>query len=278
MKCGYPTDRGDGLYVNCNQCMPCRINKKREWTGRIMLEDRHTLSRSAWLTLTFDDEHLPPNGYLTKDPLQRWLKRLRKDPKFTPTVRYFACGEYGDRLGRPHYHIILFGTDPWDWEEYLRESWKEGNIKVGELNHDTAQYTVGYTAKKLTKAGEPALQGKPPEFFTCSTRPRIGTIGISQIAKQYRTREGTYGLAAQGDISGVFRYNNRLYPLSYTDRKILREDLGVTPRSNSTNDWELTDGTETEEQAKHRILKTRGQLADKLYRQSKSATYSRRSL
>ena len=37
------------------------------------------------------------------------MKRVRK---FAGSgVRFFGCGEYGDRGGRPHYHGLLFGLD-----------------------------------------------------------------------------------------------------------------------------------------------------------------------
>ena len=62
-----------------------------------------------FLTLTYDDDHLPPNGSLVKSDLQKFFKRLRKNSG--KKMAYFACGEYGEQTARCHYHVILFGLD-----------------------------------------------------------------------------------------------------------------------------------------------------------------------
>ena len=109
MKCRNPY-LNNGMAYGCGQCMPCRLNKKRIWTHRIMLES-YEYSDNTMVTLTYDDEHLPRlddgRGTLVPKDFQDWLKRFRKavEPR---RVRYFGVGEYGDQLWRPHYHVILF--------------------------------------------------------------------------------------------------------------------------------------------------------------------------
>ena len=41
------------------------------------------------------------------------MKRLRKKKGANQNqpIRYYQCGEYGDKFGRPHYHAILFNTN-----------------------------------------------------------------------------------------------------------------------------------------------------------------------
>ena len=68
--------------------------------------------KTRFLTLTYADEHLPPNGSLVVADLQKFIKRLRKHYAKRNNgikLRYYACGEYGDRYGRPHYHAIICG-------------------------------------------------------------------------------------------------------------------------------------------------------------------------
>ena len=103
--------------VGCNQCMPCRYNRRRIWTFRILLESM-VHSHNSFLTLTYDEKHLPEGGTLVPRDAQLFIKRLRNNfwdfhtrcrlP--VPKLRYYLVGEYGDNTWRPHYHLALFGA------------------------------------------------------------------------------------------------------------------------------------------------------------------------
>ena len=68
--------------------------------------------RNCFLTLTFDDLHLPASGSVNVRDVQLFLKRFRKALTYrNMKIRFFACGEYGDKNLRPHYHLIIFGYD-----------------------------------------------------------------------------------------------------------------------------------------------------------------------
>ena len=90
----------------CGQCIPCRINRKRLWTHRLMLES-FSHSDATFVTLTYDPEKYSGESLRPED-VTKFLKRLRRklEPK---KLRYYLVGEYGDKTGRPHYHIALFG-------------------------------------------------------------------------------------------------------------------------------------------------------------------------
>lgn len=81
---------------------------------------------SSFVTLTYDDIHLPKNNSLVKKHLQDFMKRLRRDlAKDERTVRYLACGEYGKEKDRPHYHIIFFGLGLSDSDRlFTIKNWK----------------------------------------------------------------------------------------------------------------------------------------------------------
>ena len=125
----------------CGQCLPCRINKKRVWTHRIMLESSlHT--DNAFVTLTYSDENLPKDGSLVPRHVQLFLKKVRKEIE-PARLRFFCVGEYGDRTQRPHYHVALFGYPPCSRGrtdhrkehccencDRIRRSWNLGTAKV----------------------------------------------------------------------------------------------------------------------------------------------------
>lgn len=180
---------------------------------------------NCFITLTYDEEHLPSDESIHKRHLQTFFKRLRKSiaPK---KIRYFACGEYGtdqdpstaDQLGRPHYHAIIFNHDFPDKElqktvrdnplyssAQLFKLWPFGLSTVQEANFKTAQYTAGYVVKKIggefsekhyqkinKLTGE--ITNVHPEFMLCSTRPGIGYNWakqfLSDLDKGFITFEG----------------------------------------------------------------------------------------
>jgi len=104
--------RGDvvsRLELRCGQCIACRLEKSRQWAVRCMHEASQW-DNNVFVTLTYDDEHLPEDQGLDVSEFQRFAKRLRK-ARPDDKVRYFHCGEYGEQLQRPHYHALVFNVD-----------------------------------------------------------------------------------------------------------------------------------------------------------------------
>ena len=94
--------------IPCGSCIGCRADKARAWSDRLQAELSITSKPSWFVTLTYDDDHLPSDRKLRKGDLQLFHKRMRK--AFGP-FRFFACGEYGERTHRAHYHSIYIGLD-----------------------------------------------------------------------------------------------------------------------------------------------------------------------
>lgn len=66
------------LKLPCNTCVGCRLDRARQWAMRCM--DEASLYRdNSFITLTFDDDHLPNNRSLDVGIFQRFMKRLRKE-------------------------------------------------------------------------------------------------------------------------------------------------------------------------------------------------------
>ncbi len=180
------TDKGN-FNVGCGKCYQCVAQRKAQWEFRIQQEQKTCLS-SAFLTLTYDEGHIPTtNGatHLHKKDLQNFIKTLRNEnlrnykkeyklktikdaQQEAPQIRYFACGEYGEETNRPHYHIILFNY-PSKHYDTLSQLWGKGHVHVGDVNNAT----IGYTAKYLMKPKEDK-HIKWPMFNTMSRRPFIG--------------------------------------------------------------------------------------------------------
>lgn len=243
MMCGKMINTA-GRMVPCGQCMPCRINKKRFWTGRLLLEQLHTPNSSSFVTLTYEKE--PEGRNLVPNDLQNYLQRLRQKTGIGQ-IRFFAVGEYGENLGRPHYHAAIFGVDPGSFEKQLIDTWYslEGDVKVplgyvhlGDLNEKTMRYIVGYTTKKLTTPGDSRLDGRNPEFARMSKNPPLGAAGVIHIRSLLQTKAGCTALAQNEDVPSSYRVFGKEYPLGKYWRDWLRKELGITnPPVNS--DWQI---------------------------------------
>ena len=83
---------GIPVKIPCGQCIGCRLQKSLDWAVRCVHE-KSLHEESSFVTLTYDDEHLPANGSLVYRDFQLFMKRYRK---ITGSgVRFLMCGEYG---------------------------------------------------------------------------------------------------------------------------------------------------------------------------------------
>lgn len=240
MLCSSPvTVSGLGV-VGCGQCIPCRINKRREWVGRLTLEAGQ-YTDNAFITLTYDDEHLPtvigpqlPGdghlGNLLPEHLRNFLKRFRTSVA-PHKVRFYAVAEYGDDTQRPHFHIAMFNYPSCQWGqtrpkkyccptcELVRTTWGMGNVYLGTLEESSMNYVAGYVLKKLTNKYDIRLNGRHPEFARMSLRPGIGADAMHEVAStvlEFNLVE------TQGDVPSALRHGSRILPLGRYLRRKLR--------------------------------------------------------
>lgn len=162
------------LTLACGQCAGCRLEKSRQWAIRCIHEAKQH-KHNCFITLTYNNEHLPEDQQLVKQHATRFMKRLRehaarenrlgkggaatvltqsrptKQNAVTPAagrpnIRFYMAGEYGGKTGRPHYHYCLFNCDFAD-KKYL----------------------------STTKAGS--------KIYTSATLEKLWTYGMSSIGE-----------------------------------------------------------------------------------------------
>lgn len=225
MKCSRPFVRGMAEF-GCGQCMPCRLNRRRLMTGRLMLEARKH-EHSCFVTLTYDKEHYPADGNLSVRELQLYLKRLRK--LCAVPIRFYGVGEYGERRGRAHYHLAVYGVSD---GALCAKAWGQGNVYVGTLTSDSASYIVSYLCKRMTRKEDKRLDGRTPEFARMSLRPGIGATAVVDFARviteSIDVMTGEYYAMPEGDVTSVFRYNGKSFPLGRYLRRKLRAAIGMS--------------------------------------------------
>lgn len=189
------------MTVPCGQCSACRLERSRQWAIRCVHE-ASLYDHNAFITLTYNDDHLPHDRSLNLKHAQDFLKRLRK--RFGPGIRFYGCGEYGEQLGRPHYHMCLFNHDFHDkvlWKEErgvklyrseeIEKLWTYGYSTTGGVTFQSAAYVARYIMKKITgdiaadhyeyidpETGE--VFDRKPEYTHMSLKPGIGSRWINK--------------------------------------------------------------------------------------------------
>lgn len=204
MKCIAPIrSQGAKYWVPCGRCGYCLSNRRNDWTFRLQYE----FKRSYWsefVTLTYDEASLPEFGdgmpiikqhygydspSLQVSDLQEFVKRVRwfNDKQTSRQLRYYACGEYGSKRGRPHYHVLFFNLHPKTKYKYLQKAWSKGLIDVStcESSHAVAAYVAKYVINRYDEVKEPRVA----PFSIMSLRPAIGA-GYVDLMKTYHRRLG----------------------------------------------------------------------------------------
>lgn len=233
MKCSYVLKGGAWP---CRQCLPCRLNIRREWTNRIMLESK-SHHASVFVTLTYSDDNVPAGFSLDPDHTRKWLYRFRNALQGR-RIRYYLVGEYGDITQRPHYHAVLFGVSEAD-SHLVHRTWTLGHTRVDSLTIERAQYVAGYVTKKMTKADDPRLRGRKPEFARMSKMGSggIGATYLPKIAHTLLTNEHAKAqLDAEGDVPLVLKHSGRAFPTGRYLRSKLREKVGLDFNSEFSTD------------------------------------------
>lgn len=173
--------------IPCGKCEGCRVDKASDWATRCYLESQnHT--KSCFLTLTYSNDNLPEKRSLKKADLQKFWKRLRKQTG--AKILYLACGEYGPKTLRPHYHAAVFGWRPNDLKLYkknhaednlytsetVNKIWGKGYAIIGNITYESSAYIARYVVKKAYGLDIDDLHlknGREKEFTLSSRRPAL---------------------------------------------------------------------------------------------------------
>lgn len=221
------------LEVPCGKCYHCIISRVNEWVTRMTANSMYN-KNTYYITLSYDSDLFGTSFFAETDPvvhkinkfhktqpaplrlekshLQKFFKRLRKNTG--AKLQYFACGEYGSKFSRPHYHAIIWSNNIITSEE-IQFAWSLdvngvrkniGNIDYVDMNKDAInpehpyKYVCKYLQKRefdfnklktfkyhyenfkrnyegITLKGADAFRNYQKlfsPFFLCSKRPAIG--------------------------------------------------------------------------------------------------------
>ncbi len=221
-----------------------------------MVHEARENEDNCFLTLTYSPENLPKNGSLNKEDIQKFFKRLRK--KIDKPIRYYQCGEYGDKFARPHHHICLFGhkfDDKELWKtkkgiplytsKKLEKLWGLGYCTLGDVTFESAAYIARYCTKKITgKLAEDHYERIDTSTGECiQIKPEYSTMSNGIGKKFYeKYKQDIYSMDSVliNPIKKTFikppRYYDGKYEIEYPeDFKKIKKTRTLRAHKNSIN-------------------------------------------
>lgn len=235
------------INLPCGRCIGCRLERSRQWAVRCVHE-ASLYQQNCFITLTYDDDHIPTNKSLDHKHFQDFMKVLRerkraelmalglsKSERKKHAIRYYMCGEYGEEFGRPHFHACLFNFDFPDKEHFklirgnqyytskmLQSMWPHGYSTISDVSFESAAYVARYIMKKIT--GEDASEHyeilneygeyvqRTPEYNKMSLKPGLGKGWLEKFQTDVYPNDL---VVLQGKKMKPPKYYDKLYEISY---------------------------------------------------------------
>lgn len=250
-----------------------------------------------FLTLTYNEENVVYNAIvntetgevgevktLVPEHLTKFMKDLRRyfEYHFGHTgIRFYACGEYGDKTQRPHFHLIVFNLplndlvqwksvngNPYFLSETILKIWEKGHITVCNVNWETCAYVARYIMKKWKGEGAKEfyeIKGIEPEFVRMSRNPGIGKKYFETNKEEIYKNDEIIAIGANGKAQKIKppKYFDRLFDIESPEdmekirkkrEKLARERNRIEMKGTSLEKEEYLKAKEDIKKAKTKAL------------------------
>lgn len=227
MECLKPVLLKSGIAVPCGQCDICKSNRRNEWSIRLAIHLNNCDRMPMFITLTYDNDHLPficmdwktcKHEHFTKldfdecpemeqywnrltptlvrSDISKFIKAYKRKYKLDNDVfQYFGCGEYGDSIGkhRPHYHLLFFGDNGLYNDFFNDVAIAEDRIKSvwkhGFVHVGVAGYDgIHYVTKYCLKDGLDELHPLAVRPFTIASNGIGNNLINSDYGKKLKSK------------------------------------------------------------------------------------------
>lgn len=214
----------------CGHCPGCQKDRVNMWSDRCMFEVMTNPRASSFVTLTYNDESLPPDKSVNRDDWVGFRMRLRKNLK--RSYKYFMSSEYGESDNhRPHYHLLLFGFDCGvsDDMKALYNAWspfgrEKGFFTADYVTSGRIRYTLKYMAKEYGEEAQKYEElGLKPLFHAMSKG--IGRDWFFAHAQELAVNHGYY---VDGHLRPLPRYYEELLKAGFSDDLKVKRSLATS--------------------------------------------------
>ena len=168
-----------------------------------------------WVTLTYDDDHLPQTRQESQKPFRKFMRKFRKYRKDNgDSFKYVYCTQVTTENGgrRIHHHMIVRWEDDGDREE-IKKFWEFGTIskvvRLKDIEH--IQTEVNYMCREPRELGVyiPGEQMWTPSRGLVRPKPQFTIIDNDSV--DISVPVGCRELDAPVQIPGYGGYKSILY-------------------------------------------------------------------
>lgn len=175
-----------GGYVPCGKCPECLRHKQNLWFVRFWCENKYQkkinpYSMTLYLTLTYNEEHLPSNRYEALNDIRAFIKQISR--KYVKKPRYYFASEHGDAFNRIHFHGLIFGFPLINnFQKLIENMWPNGFVCVKLATYANYRYVCKYITKDTELYnGTDGIE----TIQVFSKRPILGFNWITESHKSY---------------------------------------------------------------------------------------------
>lgn len=226
------------IQVPCGHCDYCKKVKLDGFVQRLNFEYEHSFM-TLFVTYTYDNEHVHRD--LSKDDAKTMIQDLKNNlnraygswngRKLVSSFKfkYFIVGEYGEKRGRVHMHLLLFLPRSVDWS-IIQKSNRFGYICDIQLaGSGSLYYCAEYCVKALVSDDNEQYAGKAAPFYLQSNG--IGAAFIDSRTAFALRRNKTYNYRdAKGYIHTIPKYlRNKMF--DYFERAEISDELSALAAS-----------------------------------------------
>ena len=150
-----PNQRRRGISISKEDKQ--KANLKTSYEKLLMLIFANFSPGDWWITLTYDDEHLPADREASKKPFRKFIRNFRKYRKSNKEpLMYVYCTQLTTRDGglRLHHHMVMRWEDDAD-KEMIESLWEYGEVKrIRKLRDiDDVENKAGYMCREPRELG-----------------------------------------------------------------------------------------------------------------------------
>ncbi len=153
------------------------------------------------VSLTYDEEHYPPDDEIAFKEIRNYVRRLKGIYKKAGVeFKYILVTEYGHKRGRIHHHLVVSGGVP---REVIENAWGRGYANVDRLQPDKEDGFAAL-AKYLTKNPQGGRHR-----WSCSRNLKKPVVQINDNAYSLRAAAKAANDIIEGKADGLFRLQKR---------------------------------------------------------------------